>query len=48
MVAKAKSTLEQHQTILHNDRDNTHILTCDKHFRVDIVNLKFAKKMLYA
>jgi hypothetical protein len=48
MVAKAESTLEQHQTILHNDRDNTHLLTCDKHFRVDIVNLKFAKKMLYA
>jgi hypothetical protein len=48
MVAKVESTLEQHQTILHNDRDNTHLLTCDKQFRVDIVNLKFAKKMLYA
>ena len=38
------AALEQHLTILHNDRDNTHLLTRDKQLRLDLVNLKFAKK----
>jgi hypothetical protein len=47
-VARVEAVLEQHQTILHNDRDNTYLLTRDKQLRLDLVNLKSTEKMFYA
>jgi len=33
---------------LHNDKDNTYLLTRDKQLRLDLVNLKSTEKMFYA
>ena len=47
-VCRAEAELEQHQVLLHNDKDNEHLLAQDKKLRLALVNLKSAEKMFYS
>jgi len=47
-VHRAEADLEQHQDLLHNDKDNEHLLAQNKNLRLDLVNLKSAEKMFYS
>jgi len=47
-VRRAEDDLEQHQSLLHNDKNNEHLLAWDKKLRLDLVNLKSAEKMFYS
>lgn len=47
-VVKAEVALDHHQTLLHDDRDNIHLLTRDKELRLELMNLKAAEKMFFA
>jgi hypothetical protein len=47
-VRRAEADLEQHQSLLHNDKDNEHFLARDKKLRLDLINLKSAEKMFYS
>ncbi|KAL9363701.1 hypothetical protein Peur_041574 [Populus x canadensis] len=47
-VHKAEADLDQHQTLLQNDKDNEHLLAQDRQLRLDLVNLKSAEKMFYS
>lgn len=46
-VIRAESELHQHQSLLHDDRDNPQLLMQDKHLRLSLVNLKSLEKMFY-
>jgi hypothetical protein len=41
-VSRAEVDLKHHQSLLHNDKDNEHLLARDKRLRLDLVNLKSA------
>jgi len=47
-VSRAEVDLEQYQSLLHNDKDNEHLLAQDRRLRLDLVNLKSAEKMFYS
>jgi len=47
-VHRAEADLDQHQTLLQNDKDNEHLLAQDRQLRLDLVNLKSAEKMFYS
>jgi hypothetical protein len=47
-VRRAEDDLEQHQSLLYNDKDNEHLLSRDKKLRLDLINLKSAEKMFYS
>ena len=44
-VARAEAALENHQTALHDVRDNLHILEHDNQLRLILMNLKSVEKM---
>jgi len=44
-VARAEAALENHQTALHDARDNLHILEHDNQLRLILMNLKSVEKM---
>lgn len=47
-VVRAEETLEDHQTDIHADKDNLHLLECDKQLRLKLINLKSVEKMFFA
>jgi mannosylglycoprotein endo-beta-mannosidase len=47
-VCRAEAALEQHQSLLQEDRDNVQLLTQDIKLRLELVNLKSSEKMFYS
>jgi hypothetical protein len=47
-VARAEAALENHQTVLHDDRDNLQLLEHDKQLRLTLMNLKSVEKMFFS
>jgi len=47
-VCRVEADLEHHQSLLHNDKDNEHLLARDKKLRLDLINLKLVEKMFYS
>jgi len=46
-VARAKSDLDRHQSLLCQDRENVQLLLQDKQLRLKLMNLKSAEKMFF-
>jgi hypothetical protein len=47
-VARDEAALENHQTVLHDDRDNLQLLEHDKQLRLTLMNLKSVEKMFFS